>query len=69
MSLASGRPSTLTDGRNNLPTVTDLSQSDDWRDQEILFLREEVKRLRAELDRMRGGLPFRNWEMRERGYN
>ena len=47
--------------------MTDLNQSDDWRDQEILYLRGEVARLRAELDRMRAARPLRNWEMRERG--
>ena len=43
------------------------NQSEDWKDAEIRYLREEVARLRAALDQARASRPTANWELRERG--
>jgi len=65
--LESGKPLTSTDGSINLPKENHSNQSEGWKDAEILYLRGEVERLRAELDQARASRPFRNWELRERG--
>lgn len=50
-----------------MPKENHSNQSEGWKDAEILYLRGEVERLRAELDQARASRPFRNWELRERG--
>jgi uncharacterized small protein (DUF1192 family) len=50
-----------------LSTETLSGHSDDWRDMEIRYLRDEIARLNAELEAIRRRDPMRNFEMRERG--
>ena len=53
-----------TDGSEALTKTALSDPSDDWRDAEISYLRGEVARLQAELDRVTGYGPMRRWEMR-----
>jgi len=50
-----------------MKTAVGSAPSDDWRDEEIHFLRGEIARLREEIHWLRRHDPMRHMELRERG--